>query len=1422
MWQSPELKEHLDTSSVINGESAVYMEWNLNDPENIDRVGNYRLRHGTTGISATAFDMFDPFDAVGAYTDATNADIVIEGEYDNNGDPTIFTTVDEKMKTQFSLDDCFTSNRPRSGINKILMLPGSRWLPANNYVDGRPRYYPGSKSDPFKYWTSYRTISPEKEPNAANRYPGGIPGTMEVGISKPGGIKFIDDACPFVVYTNTVYANRITIKMQTHAASVQGADVIVNGVNIGDPLFGYENQQTPSIWKVQALKNNAWVDIYSVSESLLRSDGSPIIGTDGHVELAYGLRVPKGYNYQGRVTAQSKLPSNPFDYDAYLVADGTSVGFLYKYNDGWTLEPAIYDWHLVEDEVATLPIDDINAMETYNNGFGDRYRDVDDIKGLRIVVTAMNTANSTFDLIEMSPRLLADVTSMVTSYSSKAAASSMSDSSLPVGYLLPGTGSVEMIDTESVFNDPNSIFSGLNTLNIKFLFYEKIRGVDGVDYSVPIRTMYTEGNQPNMDDPPTIKWELRDGYWLLEKTKAPSLFMRNVSMSVAVATMLDYIGFSNYTFKRIDKEEFTIPYFYTSDEKTVAEVLQDLARAAQYAMFFDEYNNLVIMSKEYFLSASRAVDTTLSGNSNTPHIISLASTEKKRYNDGRIDYSERYIQRSIASLQQANFVNQDQTLVYKPVLLWEASGTELVRANNEMGQTQSAFSLGACALNVSLDDQIPYVENGAVKNNVIDLGESVYWLPRYNGYFYANGEIIKFDAVEYSVYSTTFDNDNELRETLVKTAWVSSNAEYQKYFADVPFNGKMYPTGRVRIFTEPEYGTDVNGNTVIVGIRKHGRAQFQTPITSHSAGIDSSWTLPASRFTIVQDADYLFKDKDNSGTFYDAASGKSKAAKNASATVNGIIKNFFRNVTYTEAQITSFITAQAGTLQASALVLKGFKDDAKDDVSNLTVVKKELPAPPNYVAARVRIIGEVKAAGDVEQTALGENTYYTGLNGARVLTGGSAGIAINLNPDKNTGYFFELIALSNTTLGSDAADTDAHNVIFYKNVSPNNGTDANAKSVPLKLWGGRANVVVDSGEFVGLGRQTGEEIPNVYDIAIEYKQFENAIRFYLYINGQQVAVVDDMNEVALGKTNTYGLFCRGTSKVMFENTTAMTGFTASNTLISNSAASAFGDDNINVNDAMRKFSLSGVLQRAYLDGIGTSTAPDVTLFYDEFGTIMRECAYFNVKFDKAYPAMRARMSPTFNNTQGYFVSGFTHHAYGAEFLIFNATDKALNLDETSGNYLRIQGVTFTQSNQRTLTVDDYYNEVGSTSDVYTANMNLLRDPLLAQEAFRDVRIDRRKRGKQEFSLQTEYIQRQDDAENMMGWLTAELTKQRMLLGIDVFPYPIIQLGDVVEVDYTDSNGVEFAGGKRFVVYNVEYDKSEEGLSQKVYLAEVLL
>jgi hypothetical protein len=45
MFQSEELDQYLKTSDTIQVEAAVYAEWNMNQPDNIARLGNYRYRY---------------------------------------------------------------------------------------------------------------------------------------------------------------------------------------------------------------------------------------------------------------------------------------------------------------------------------------------------------------------------------------------------------------------------------------------------------------------------------------------------------------------------------------------------------------------------------------------------------------------------------------------------------------------------------------------------------------------------------------------------------------------------------------------------------------------------------------------------------------------------------------------------------------------------------------------------------------------------------------------------------------------------------------------------------------------------------------------------------------------------------------------------------------------------------------------------------------------------------------------------------------------------------------------------------------------------------------------------------------------------------------------------------------------------------
>jgi hypothetical protein len=229
------------------------------------------------------------------------------------------------------------------------------------------------------------------------------------------------------------------------------------------------------------------------------------------------------------------------------------------------------------------------------------------------------------------------------------------------------------------------------------------------------------------------------------------------------------------------------------------------------------------------------------------------------------------------------------------------------------------------------------------------------------------------------------------------------------------------------------------------------------------------------------------------------------------------------------------------------------------------------------------------------------------------------------------------------------------------------------------------------------------------------------------------------------------------------------------------------------------------------------------MYFEEFGTIMREAAYFNVRYDKAYPALYAKLAPTFNRLKGYTVSNFRARSYGAEFMIFNATDTALSLDSTSGNYLRIQGVTFTQESTNELTLDQYFNKISTANAIAVDGENIITPPTKAAEEYFNVKLSRMTHGVKSFSLDTPYIQSHDAAEELMTWLVNKMMKPNKSVGLKIFANPAIQLGDLVQINYTNNNGVqEIASPEtRFVVYHIEYERNDSGPTMKLYLSEVV-
>jgi len=1498
MFQNEALKNHLETSYTVKSQSAIIAEWNMNIPGNVQKLGNYRYRKDSTAYSALP-NIFDVNDVGNFYTNATDADVTVEvGFEEDETTPALFTYRKNKEKLYYSLEDCIKPFRPRSGINKASFFNSRYFANTDKDMFRRPRYYMPHRDDEFKYWRSYRT-------ETYTSLNGSIVSTdpnKEYGISKisSGGYFFIDDAVPFVVYKESVPANRIVVKVQTNVGSVDSGRLVTSkGSSTTDPFFGDENKTTPVIFDVQYLaENNKWINAISFNKESVRSDGSPIFSSDGHLSLSYGLEVPEAYRdvfiLVGTINSYELLPASGSLGEAFMVVPSAGArGTLYIHdgNEFISYTPR-YTWSINPDAVyQTTPfVTDVTNPSSFTDS-GTQYklfREFVFLKGLRVVVKSMNKPNIPFELIEMSPRLEVDFSSNTDTFTITKSLSDLSSSPLPVGQVTASTGSVVLFDETDAFNQNNiwngssgSIIAKYLDNSIKFKLFETIMNVDGNSYTVPLKTLYSQGFPKVDQETSSVSIDLRDLYFYFESVKAPQLLLTEVSLGQAVGILLDSIGFSNYTFNRLsDESDPVIPYFFVAPEQNVAEVLNQLAVATQTAMFFDEYNNFIVMSKNYMLdeTGERAVNMTLYGSQDSnidginknvypdklSNIIEISSQDKKVLNAGTINYTSRYIQRSYGTLKQSQVTDQEKTWIYKPVLLWEVSGTEATKSLNN--EKQQKYVLGAMPLNNNLSSNIPTVVNGELKDNVIDFGENVYYITRFQGYFYANAEIVRYDAVQYSISN----------QGLV---WISSNLEYQDYFSKLPFSGKIYPTGLVRIYSKPYYETVDSVLKLKNGpVAEHGRGQFGTPIVSHSAGLDSNWTSDDYVQGCYMASFYLYSTADTTTPPVVNGSAGVLTSKAKQSKRNGIIKNLLSSAYQTETGISSLKTTQAGTVQSSALVMTGptftSAENPRDFISYVwkTVSRAQykqsqlgsiktlssglgpiapgeaipssvgvsggpisiMPIDPSdsvykHFGTRLRIIGKIDSSSDRTQSPAGAMPYYSiaGADPTQTVTigGGSAGISI-VNPTTNNGYYFEIATLTNTDLeaysnGSSGNNLNLHNVLFYK-IQKDATSDI---AIPVKLWGGNANILVDDGNFTGQYRFVGEENPTVYDLSMEYVDVNDTTRvFYLYLNQKLINIITDNNALKLSDT-AVGLFTRGTTKAMFENIYALSKNYADNSVfdINTPIASVFDEDNkLNASEALSKYAISGMVQKTYLSGISPSSTKRYDLFYDEFGTIMREMAHFNIKYDRAYPALYANIAPTFNRIKGYSISGFMATSYGAEFLIFNNTDTMLNLDETTGNYLRILGVAFTQDTTRTLTVDDYFKKRGNLSDIELQGQTDATSPYTVLQDYNTLKNSIMKYGKSEFSLESPYIQDTDTAEDLMGWIINKSIRPRKSVGVKMFPNPTLQLGDIVTISYktNSDNDVISSDSTRFVVYNIEYSKSVEGPEMTVYLSEV--
>jgi hypothetical protein len=74
----------------------------------------------------------------------------------------------------------------------------------------------------------------------------------------------------------------------------------------------------------------------------------------------------------------------------------------------------------------------------------------------------------------------------------------------------------------------------------------------------------------------------------------------------------------------------------------------------------------------------------------------------------------------------------------------------------------------------------------------------------------------------------------------------------------------------------------------------------------------------------------------------------------------------------------------------------------------------------------------------------------------------------------------------------------------------------------------------------------------------------------------------------------------------------------------------------------------------------------------------------------------------------------------------------------------------------------------------------------------------------------------------MSWIINKIMVPKKSIGVNVYSLPTLQLGDIVTLNYKNSEGLDLVApdSDRFVVYNIDYSRSNTGPSMTLYLSEV--
>jgi hypothetical protein len=392
-------------------------------------------------------------------------------------------------------------------------------------------------------------------------------------------------------------------------------------------------------------------------------------------------------------------------------------------------------------------------------------------------------------LIELSPKWYLDATDHLVSFSISKESSTSSEDLMPVGKISANSVSMALVSYESTrklvsFDKTMTMSSNKIYLykQMEIKPYIKLYNSGGslTDSSGAydrISQGIFYGDTWSFSEYGEISLNALDGAKILQETVATKLLCENFSATAIIRRLLDSIGFTNYKFniKDTDKSIITPTYWWTENNKTVWDCLQELCRDTQMTAVFSYDNVLNFYSREWIFDATRNSNWDFrseTSGSNLSNILSFNKNDLPSANQVKVFWN---------SVLTSNYIQSAQAP-------WVSDSYFL-----------AAFTLNQNILTSHTAGQYMHLSPAVV--NEEELGITAY---NYTGYLAIGSEIIEYDAVNFEYVD--LNGTKQFVDLISKT-------DNNKYLG-IGQQGTLKPSGKYRIKTRGAFNTPISNHYI--------------------------------------------------------------------------------------------------------------------------------------------------------------------------------------------------------------------------------------------------------------------------------------------------------------------------------------------------------------------------------------------------------------------------------------------------------------------------------------------------------------------------------------------------------------------------------------------------------------------------------